>query len=120
VPPFGGATSKYSDEVAITPFSSPVIPLKKGIQEFLAQNMDPRIREDDTSPRSSLKEPAFPVGRERSDGERGVLGEKTATSTPSIQPTDLLATPFFPKTKAVETTIAITLIGGALWIIWKW
>ncbi|MCX6738431.1 MAG: hypothetical protein NT098_00050 [Candidatus Parcubacteria bacterium] len=109
VPPFGGATSKYSDEVAVAPSSSLVIPLKKGIHESFELN----VREDDTSPKTSLKE-------ERSDGERGVFGEKMATSTPSIQPTDLLATPFFPKTKAVETTIAITLLGGVLWIIWRW
>ena len=110
-------------EVALSQTQNPppVIPLKKGIQESFTLNMDPRIREDDgiamttalASTRTSLKE-------ERSDGERGVLGEKRATSTPPIQPTTLLATPFFTKTKALETTLVITLVAGALWIIRKW
>ncbi|MCX6739307.1 MAG: hypothetical protein NT098_04655 [Candidatus Parcubacteria bacterium] len=118
VPPFGGATSKYSDEVAITPSSSLVIPLKKGIQEFLAQNMDPLIREDDeititTSPVSLTRH----SGPEPESTSSSVI---VPTTTPSIQPTDLLATPFFPKTKAVEGILFVSFVGGALWIMWKW
>ena len=61
-----------------------------------------------------------PVPRHSGPEPESTSSVVVPTTTPSIQSSSLLATPFFPKTKAAEGILLVSFVGGALWIIWKW